>query len=318
MQRGREGEDSFFHPDDLLGGFQGFGSRRSMMPSLFGDRDPLDDPFFTHPFGSLFDSGMFGSSDPANGKDQINRAKGITIEELNSDDEVQNEEDAGTGAEKDDRQKHSRSGIEPSVELPDDDDADDFVETKSKGVTSWNDCNKVEGAHSDASKVSMQTRRVTYGGVDGAYYSSTRTTRTGADGVVVEETKEADRTTGQASHRISRGIHDKGHSVTKKLNSDGKVDTLQTLHNLNEDELAGFEEAWKGNVKGNFPGWEYGFNMHGNAGSSSRKQEKDVWGGWALPSIEQPWKAEGTEPNSEARSNSSAGRTKKVVRINIE
>ena len=59
----------------------------------------------------------------------------------------------------------------------------DFIETKSKGVTSWNDHNKVEGAHSHASKVSMQTRRVTYGGVDGAYYSSTRTTRTGGDGV---------------------------------------------------------------------------------------------------------------------------------------
>ncbi|KAK4578570.1 hypothetical protein RGQ29_028604 [Quercus rubra] len=317
MQRGREGEDSFFHPDDLLGGFQGFGSRRSMKPSLFGDRDPFDDPFFTRPFGSLFDSGMFGSSDPANDKDQISRAKGITIEELNSDDEGQNEEDAGTGAEKDDQQKHSRSGIEPSVELPDDDD-DDADETKSKGVTSWNDHNKVEGAHSHASKVSMETRRVTYGGVDGAYYSSTRTTRTGGDGVVVEETKEADRTTGQASHRISRGIHDKGHSVTKKLNSDGKVDTLQTLHNLNEDELAGFEEAWKGNVKGHLPGWEHGFHMHGNAGSSSRKQEKDIWGGWALPSMEQPWKAEGMGSNNEARSNSSAGRTKKVVRINIE
>lgn len=124
MQRGREGEDSFFHPDDLLGGFQGFGSRRSMKPSLFGDGDPFDDPFFTRPFGSLFDSGMFGSSDPANDKDQISRAKGITIEELNSDDEGQNEEDAGTGAEKDDQQKHSRSGIEPSVELPDDDDDD--------------------------------------------------------------------------------------------------------------------------------------------------------------------------------------------------
>jgi hypothetical protein len=25
-----------------------------------------------------------------------------------------------------------------------------------------------------------------------------------------------------------------GHSVTRKLNSDGKMDTLQTLHNLNE------------------------------------------------------------------------------------
>ena len=59
----------------------------------------------------------------------------------------------------------------------------DFVETKSKSVTSWNDHNKVEGAHSHASKVSMQTRRVTYGGVDGAYYSSTKTTRTGGDGV---------------------------------------------------------------------------------------------------------------------------------------
>lgn len=59
----------------------------------------------------------------------------------------------------------------------------DFIETKSKGVTSWNDHIKVEGTHSHASKVSMQTRRVTYGGVDGAYYSSTRTTQTSADGV---------------------------------------------------------------------------------------------------------------------------------------
>ena len=53
-------------------------------------------------------------------------------------------------------------------------------------------------------------------------------------------------------------------------------------------------------------------------GSSSRKQEKDIWGGWALPSMEQPWKAEGMGSKNEARSNSSAGRTKKVVRINIE
>ena len=32
------------------------------------------------------------------------------------------------------------------------------------------------------------------------------------------------------------------------------------------DELAGFEEAWKGNAKGNLPGREDGFYMHGNAG----------------------------------------------------
>lgn len=78
--------------------------------------------------------------------------------------------------------------------------------------------------------------------------------------VTIEESKQADRTTGQATHRISRGIHDKvnlgnelnsyilfynelvlqlilvvqGHSVTRKLEPDGKVDTVQTLHNLDE------------------------------------------------------------------------------------
>jgi hypothetical protein len=121
MQRGREGQDGFFHSDDLLGGVRGFGSHGSLMPSLFGDRDPFDDPFFTRPFGSLFDFGRFGSSDANSSKDQTSRAKGITIEELNSDDEGQNEEDEGTGAENDNRQKHSRSSKEPSVEHPDDD-----------------------------------------------------------------------------------------------------------------------------------------------------------------------------------------------------
>jgi len=284
------------------------------MPSLFGERDPFDDPFFTRPFGSLFDSGMFGSSATTNWKDQASRATGIVIEELTSDDEGHNEEVEGTGVEKNNHQKHSRSSKEPSVELPD----DDTEETKSKIVTYGNDRNKVEGEQSQASRVSVQTCRVTYGGVNGAYYTSTRTTRAGADGVVLEETKEADRTTGQAKHMISRGIHDKGHSVTRKLNSDGKMDTLQTLHNLNEDELAGFEEAWKGNAKGHLPGQEDGFHMHGNEGSSSSKQEKAGWGDWALPSVEQLWKAGRMGPDNEGRNNFSAGRTKKVVRINIE
>lgn len=110
----------------------------------------------------------------------------------------------------------------------------DFIETKSKSLIYGNDRSKVEGEHSLASRVGVQTCRVTYGGVDGAYYTSTRTTKAGTDGVsnflrascfivgfssgsnvvilnkvVLEETKEADRTTGQAKHKISRGIHDK-------------------------------------------------------------------------------------------------------------
>ncbi|KAG7998354.1 hypothetical protein I3843_01G254900 [Carya illinoinensis] len=321
MQRGREGADNFSHSGDLLGSFwssAGFGSRRSMMPSLFGDRDPFDDPFFTRPFGSLFDSGMFSSSAAVSGKDQTSRAPGIVIEELNSDDEGKTEKGEGTGPDKDNGPKNYPSSQEPSIEHPDDDDDDE-----SKNPIQRIDRKKVEGAQSQDSEASVQTCRVTYGGVNGAYYTSTRTTRTGADGVVLEEAKEADRTTGQAKHRISRGIHDKGHSVTRKLNSDGKLDTSQTLYNLNEDELAGFEEAWKdhkGNVKVQLPGREDGFGMHGNAGSSSSSEpkEKKFWGGLALPSLKQPWKAGRMRQDNEARNNASSGRSKKVVRINID
>ncbi|XP_059458720.1 uncharacterized protein LOC132188312 isoform X2 [Corylus avellana] len=290
MQRRRDGRDDFFHSGDQLGSFGGYGDvrrshgsmmpshfgerdhhHRSMMPSHFGERDPFDDPFFTRPYGSLFDSGS--------GERRLN------------------EEDEGTWVEKDNHQKHSRSIKEPSVEHLD-------YETDEE--------------HSQASRVGVQTCRVTYGGVNGAYYTSTRTTRAGTDGVMLEESKEADRTTGQAKHRISRGIHDKGHSVTRKFNSDGKTDTLQTLHNLNEDELAGFEGAWKGNAQGNLLGQEDGFHMHGNAGSSCSKHKKAGWGGWALPSVERHWKAGGMKPDNEARNNFHAGRTKKAVRINIE
>ncbi|KAI4966473.1 hypothetical protein ZWY2020_040836 [Hordeum vulgare] len=35
---------------------------------------------------------------------------------------------------------------------------------------------------------------------------------------------------------------------------DGKVDSTQILHNLNEDELPGFEESWKGNAGQHLPG----------------------------------------------------------------
>lgn len=82
----------------------------------------------------------------------------------------------------------------------------------------------------------FQSSTVTYGGSNGAYYSSSTTKRSGSDGVSnvktfhesfllylpwfltvscvgfqlrFEEYKEADSVTGQAAHRLSRGIHDK-------------------------------------------------------------------------------------------------------------
>jgi myeloid leukemia factor 1 len=91
-----------------------------MIPSLFGGRDPFDDPFFTRPFGSMLESGM---SDPPSSTSrevsQTDRAKALVIEELSSDDEGE-KEDAQTGDEKSDYQKHIGSNKEPSVEHPDD------------------------------------------------------------------------------------------------------------------------------------------------------------------------------------------------------
>lgn len=113
-----------------------------------------------------------------------------------------------------------------------------------------------------ANSFTFQSSTVTYGGSNGAYYTNSMTKRTGSDGVSkntcfflndtniwwfvslmtcyfgfqlrFEEYKEADSVTGQAAHRVSRGIHEKGHTVTRNLKSDGQVDTMQVLHNINE------------------------------------------------------------------------------------
>lgn len=90
-----------------------------------------------------------------------------------------------------------------------------------------------------AHSFTYQSSTVTYGGSNGAYYTNSMTKRTGSDGVSknaevfliknklllilsltiivcylgfqlrFEEYKEADSVTGQAAHRLSRGIHDK-------------------------------------------------------------------------------------------------------------
>ncbi|GKB78441.1 40S ribosomal protein S13 [Tanacetum coccineum] len=106
--------------------------------------------------------------------------------------------------------------------------------------------------HKAHESTSFSYRRVAYGGVNGVYYSSSIGQRTGGDGCGVQlcllEMKEEDKTVGQALHTISRGIHEK------------------ILHNLNEDELDGFEENWKVNADKHIPGWNDGFSSLENAG----------------------------------------------------
>ncbi|KAJ0762621.1 putative myeloid leukemia factor [Helianthus annuus] len=162
-------------------------------------------------------------------------------------------------------------------------------------------------AHKPHDSSGFSYRRVAYGGVNGVYYSSSIGQRTGSDGTVLLEIKEEDKTVGQAMHTISRGMNEKGHTLTKRRDPNGKEDSLQILHNLNEDELDGFEENWKANADKYMPGWNDGFSSLEMA--------------LALPWMDM-WGTEGAmvptgEPEPEPSSGSSATRVKKVTPIDI-
>ncbi|KAH6789548.1 hypothetical protein C2S51_004554 [Perilla frutescens var. frutescens] len=281
--------------------------------SIFGGKDPFDDPFFSHPHGSLFDSDTnHGNVQPKS------RSKGPVIEELDSDAEVDEENavDSATWANRN-----------PLVEHPEDEGngrqmllcADncpymtDHGTNGIRGVSSTTNHNKVEARKPQSRSVSFQ--RVTYGGINGAYYTATTSRRAGNDGVTWEESKQADRTTGQATHKVSRGIHDKGHSVTRKLDSDGKVDTMQSLQNLNEDELEGFEQAWGGIAGSHFHGWNGAFDFPRISGPrSNRLGPVGSQGGFLDPLREHLSRSS----NQNLQRQSTSGRPKKVVTINIE
>ncbi|PIA50013.1 hypothetical protein AQUCO_01300623v1 [Aquilegia coerulea] len=309
MDRGRGGRR-----DDFLGGFGdpfgGFGDQthRSLASSFFGGRDPFDDPFFTRPFGGMFGSSMFGPSMIGQGPSFFgggglpfhtefidnqqqslqgnNQSQGPIIEEILSGDEGEEQGEEGGEEKKHNPRKHARSSRDvPYVEEPD----DGTQERKIRHMQHRNDSNRMHGMQPQTQSFSFQSSSVTYGGTNGAYYNSSTTRKIGNNGVMIEEKKEADTTTGKAEHRISKGIRDKGHTVTRKLNPDGKVDTMQTLHNLNENELPGFEESWQGNAKKHLPGWNERNDVYGNIGPSSSSQQMQASRqGWALPSTEQP------------------------------
>ncbi|WOL13056.1 myeloid leukemia factor 1-like [Canna indica] len=309
MQRGRGGRDEFFGMGDPFAGFGGFGRPGSLMPSFFGGRDPFDDPFFTQPFGGMLGPNMFGRnmfppsmfpsqqslfSETSNAgfleqPPPVNKSRGPIIQELSDDDE--GEEGKSDKEQKENPRKHSRTSKEPLVQDPD----EAVEEKKSRHMQYRSNFNQSNRIQPQGQSFTFQSSTVTYGGLNGAYYTSSTTRRMGGDGVVMEENKEADTTTGRATHRMSRGIRDKGHSFTRKLNSDGRVDTMQTLHNLNEDELPVFEKAWNGKAKQHLPGWnpeldllQNGNFRNGNGSGSGSGSREEQARGWALPSTEQP------------------------------
>ncbi|KAL1540110.1 hypothetical protein AAHA92_24516 [Salvia divinorum] len=240
--------------------------------SFFGGKDPFDHPFFTQPFGGLL-GGTSPFVDPFftdNFGSNSGSRKQISIEELNPDDD----------------------GSSDSKSMP-------------KQNLSVKNSNQ---SPSDYQSFSFQ--RVSYGGPDGIYYTSSVGRRAGGDGVSMMEMKEDDRMVGESLHTISKGIHDKGHSVTTKQSKDGRVDSLQTLHNLEEDELPGFEQNWKTNAENVLPGWSNGFNLLENAGANkSGWEDFGGWGGWPFPSLEY-YGNEGESPQPSSR-----GTSKRIVPV---
>lgn len=268
MFRGTSWGD-FYDFGDPFPSFWGFGRTRNLPLSLFGGGGPFDDPFFTDPFfnrpsrnfmgSSFFNSNIFGShrdtfGEPSNfgfiehQPSQQHRNSGPIIQNILDDDDSSPE---NSQENEEDPEKISGSGKELHVK-----DSVDKSDAGAKvlGISS--------GSQPQTNKYTFHSSTVRYSGINGAYYTSSMTRKMGGDGVMLEESKEADTSSRRATHRVSRGIHDKGHSFSRRLNSDGRVDTMQTLHNLNEDELPGFEEAWRGNAGETLMGWNPVMGMH--------------------------------------------------------
>ncbi|CAA7403636.1 unnamed protein product [Spirodela intermedia] len=295
MEGDRAGAKDFYGFNDPFAGFGRFGTRGDLTPSFSGRSVPFGQP--TKPFGgmlgpSTFDQRVFGSrgrpfGDPVDGgffgENRVSRLEnsgGPIIQEITSDDEAEKEEEDDTQM-KESATKRVRSDSLPSVQEPD----GEIEDENTRRLQQKPGFLRAGSSLPQNSAFSFHSSTVTYGGLNGAYYTSSKTRRSGADGVVVEESREADATTGKATHRISRGIGNRGHSVMRRLNSDGRVDTMQTLHNLNEGELAGFEQSWRGSAGQHLP-YEWMFVADDSSGRRCPNAAGgNRGGGWSLPLV---------------------------------
>ncbi|KAJ0968614.1 hypothetical protein J5N97_025531 [Dioscorea zingiberensis] len=247
MKRGRGGWDDFFGFGDP---FAGFGGHGICVVNIFGGKEQAP------------------QSRKSSKSSKSSKSKGPIIRELSDDDDDNVEEERDEDIEvKKNPKKHSRLSKEPYVQDPDE-------EAKGKKMkhTDYRTVYDLQ-AHT----FSVSSNFVSFGGPDGLYYTASTTRMCGGDGVTIEESKEVDAIARKAAHRLSRGLRDKGHSVTRRLNSDGRVDTMQTLYNLNQDELPNFNEAWNRSAREHLPGWNQGFDIIDNGditGGSSRQNEQ--------------------------------------------
>ncbi|XP_013614832.1 PREDICTED: uncharacterized protein LOC106321059 isoform X2 [Brassica oleracea var. oleracea] len=270
---------------NVLGGDSFGGSNGDPFGGSFGgsNGDPFADPLFTHPFGgNMFQPSLFGppTMDPFAGvrppplgfienhhhqTPQPRLPGGPVIEEINV---LDAEEEGEAYQEKSvilGKRGRSSSEVETEEAIAEErriahmqnmnanamvDNEQWQPQTQVRHMQNMNTNAMVNSGQwqPQTQGYSFQSSTVTYGGNDGNYYTSSTTRRTGSDGLTLEESKEANTATRETAHRISRGFHNKGHTVERTRNSDGRVGTNQILHNLNEDELAGFEQSWSSNA----------------------------------------------------------------------
>ncbi|CAM6126064.1 unnamed protein product [Calypogeia fissa] len=277
-----------------FGGLGGFGGRPGSLLTNMFENDPFfSDPFFSRTFGAPFGAGgIFGPSgifnsdifgvgqhqghgefleqrpytSPAEGNRrniQIegSRRGGVKIEELPDDHDI-----VGAG--------QSNSNEEPIVEHPEDDDektetfryqprSDQLASSRSQSRR------QTQSAYNPVRTYSFQSSSVVYGGSNGQYYSSQTRRRQGPDGVIEEEHQEKDTTSGMESHRLSHGLHERGRSMTRKRNAEGREEKLETLHNLEEDEVQDFERTWETMAEKSLPKWNKSSSSQ-RLGSSSK------------------------------------------------
>eukprot|EP00252_Welwitschia_mirabilis_P019489 TRINITY_DN4529_c0_g1_i1.p1 TRINITY_DN4529_c0_g1~~TRINITY_DN4529_c0_g1_i1.p1 ORF type:complete len:299 (-),score=72.97 TRINITY_DN4529_c0_g1_i1:292-1188(-) len=231
--------------------FPGFGRMggRTLIEEFFG-HDPFDDPFFRMGPGDMFGNGLFNTLEqnflPARPRNeffleqrpfnppppQTGARRGPVIEELPDDEETLPVESRPNNKE-------------PIVEHPDDDGLSGDTE---HGQGSRSRQYEIPQAQANYTTRSFSYSSSTVSGPGGAYYATTSKRRINPDGLVEEELHEMDGPSGTESKRFALSVGDKMHAVSKKKNSDGRETTLETLHNLKEDEAANFDRTWGKNL----------------------------------------------------------------------
>ncbi|DBA69522.1 hypothetical protein WJX79_006914 [Trebouxia sp. C0005] len=100
------------------------------------------------------------------------------------------------------------------------------------------------GSANEGNMVFYSSSVVAQQGPDGAQYAQSQSSSYGGQGVAEHQMRMKDGRTGREEMTISRHIGNKGRTVTKQRQADGRQSQQQHLHNITEDDADHFDEVW--------------------------------------------------------------------------